>query len=177
MGALNAILSRWGFSWEGLRDNRRGEWWLLAQLALITAHGLPATPPPGDLGLDWPLGLGLLGWSVVALGLALAAQAFIHLGRNLTPLPEPLPHAALVTTGAYRRCRHPLYQAILMCSLGVGLALGSLLHLALLLALAVVLSGKAHLEESRLLELHPGYGAYREQTPAIVPGLPGLDWR
>ena len=26
------MFSDWGFSWGGWLDNRRGEWWLLAQL-------------------------------------------------------------------------------------------------------------------------------------------------
>ena len=55
------LLLRWGFSWQGLRDNRRGEWWLIAQLLLIAAHLLPATPPPLSLGLAWPPALALLG--------------------------------------------------------------------------------------------------------------------
>ena len=82
-----------------------------------------------------------------------------------------------MTTGAYGRCRHPLYQAILLCSLGVVLALGSLLHLALLLGLCAVLGGKARREERQLSQIHPGYAAYRAQVPAILPGLPWLDWR
>jgi protein-S-isoprenylcysteine O-methyltransferase Ste14 len=92
-------------------------------------------------------------------------------------LPDPKPGAALITSGAYGRCRHPLYQAILLCSLGVALALGSLLHLALLLGLCAVLGGKARREERQLLALHPEYSAYRAATPAIVPGFPWLDWR
>ncbi len=171
------LLSRWGFSWRGLRDNRRGEWWFLAQGALITAHLLPATPPPSDLGLAWPPALRLLGWSVFALGLVLAGQAALNLGPSLTPLPEPMQGAALVTNGAYSRCRHPLYQGVVLCSLGVTMALGSLLHLALLASLSALLSGKAHREERRLLELHPDYATYRANTPAILPGVPGLDWR
>ncbi|MFM7551149.1 MAG: methyltransferase family protein [Cyanobacteriota bacterium] len=170
-------LRQWGFSWQGLADNRRGEWWLLAQIGLIAAHLLPALPPPAQLGLAWPLALRLLGWSLFGLGLALAARGVFNLGASLTPLPDPLPGAALITSGAYGRCRHPLYQAMLMCSLGMAVALGSLLHLVLLLALAAVLSGKARREEHRLLELHPQYSTYRSATPAIVPGLPGLDWR
>lgn len=173
---LRERLTRWGFSWGGLRDNRRGEWWLIAQVALIAALLLPAMPPPLSLGLAWPPGLRLLGWSGVALGLGLAAQAVGSLGRSLTPLPEPMPTAPLVTSGAYGRCRHPLYQAMLLISLGLTLALGSLLHLALLLALAAVLSGKARREERRLLELYPDYDAYRATTPAILPAVPGLDW-
>ena len=174
---LARILERWGFSWQGLRTNSRGEWWLIAQLVLITAHLLPAFPAPQALGLHWPLALQLAGWGTLAIGLVLAAQAFFNLGPSLTPLPEPMPGAALITSGAYGRCRHPLYQAVLICSLGVALALGSLLHLGLLVALAVVLSSKARREESRLLELHGDYAGYRASTPAIVPGIPGLDWR
>ncbi len=171
------LLSRWGFSWQGLRDNRRGEWWLLAQLLLIAAQLLPATPAPTALGVVWPPALALLGWATLALGLLLAARAFVHLGASLTPLPEPMPGAALITSGAYGRCRHPLYQAILICSLGVTLALGSLLHLALLLGLALVLSCKARREERCLLQIHPDYAFYRARTAAILPGVPGLDWR
>ncbi|MFN7677581.1 MAG: methyltransferase family protein [Cyanobacteriota bacterium] len=177
MGALGARFRQWGFSWSGLRDNRRGEWWLLAQGVLIVAHLLPAVPPPSAFGLHWPLAARLLGWGVFALGVGWALRAFAALGPSLTPLPDPMPNAALVTSGPYGRCRHPLYQAVLVCSLGVTLALGSVLHLALLLALAVVLSGKAHREERRLLDLHPAYATYQATTPAIVPGVPGLDWR
>jgi protein-S-isoprenylcysteine O-methyltransferase Ste14 len=174
---IRARLHQWGFSWEGLADNRRGEWWLIAQLALIAAHLLPPTPAPAALGLVWPLALRVLGWGTLALGLGLAGQAVRGLGASLTPLPEPMDQAPLVTAGVYGRCRHPLYQAVLVCSLGVAVALGSGLHLALLVALSLVLRGKAHREERRLLELYPEYGAYRALTPAIVPHLPGLDWR
>jgi len=171
------LLGRWGFSWRGLIDNRRGEWWLVAQLLLLAAQLLPPRPRLASLGLAWPLALQGLGWAVFALGLALAARSLRTLGASLTPLPEPMAGAALVTSGAYGRCRHPLYQAMLIGVLGLSLALGSLLHLVLLLGLAVVLRGKAEREERRLLALHPGYAAYRAGTAAILPGVPGLDWR
>jgi protein-S-isoprenylcysteine O-methyltransferase Ste14 len=175
--ALAERLTAWGFSWAGLRDNRRGEWWLIAQMALILAHLLPATPSPVSLGLHWPLSLRLGGLALFALGLVLAGRGALNLGASLSPLPEPMPEAALVTTGAYGRCRHPLYQSLILCSLGVTVALGSLLHLALLLALIVVLGFKARREETGLCSLHPQYDAYRATTPAILPGLPWLDWR
>ena len=174
---LNERLQRWGFSWAGLGDNRHGEWWVLAQMLLIAAHLLPPEPPLAALGLAWPLALRLLGALTLLIGLALGAQGALNLGDSLSPLPEPIPGAPLVTAGAYGRCRHPLYQSLLVCSLGVVLLLGSLLHLALLLALAVVLASKAHWEERRLAALHPGYAAYCGITAAIVPGIPGLDWR
>ena len=174
---LTKKLAQWGFSWRGLGDNRHGEWWLIGQLSLIALHLLPPLPDPASFGIVWPLAMQLVGWSTFGLGLLLASQALFNLGPSLTPLPQPMAGAALITSGAYGRCRHPLYQAILLCSLGTVLALGSLLHLALLLALAVLLSGKAAREEQRLLQIHANYSAYRATTPAIIPWLPGLDWR
>ena len=170
-------LEGWQFSWAGWLDNRHGEWWLLAQILLIVAHLLPPWPAPGSLGFAWPLPIAAAGAALFFVGLILAGQAFRRLGANLTPLPDPKPGAELVISGAYARCRHPMYQAVLLCSLGVTLALGSLLHLALLLGLCAVLGGKARREERQLLLLHPGYAVYRAATPAIIPGLPWLDWR
>jgi protein-S-isoprenylcysteine O-methyltransferase Ste14 len=170
-------LEGWQFSWAGWLDNRHGEWWLLAQLLLIAANLFPPWPAPGSWGYAWPLPLAVAGALLFASGLALAAQAFWRLGASLTPLPDPKPGAALVTQGAYGRCRHPLYQALLLAELGVALALGSLFHLGLLLALAAVLGGKARREERGLLLRHPDYATYRSAVPAIVPGLPWLDWR
>jgi len=172
-----SVWRRWGLSWGGWLDNRRGEWWLLAQVALILAHALPPWPAPGSWGYAWPLPLALGGAVLLLVGLGLALQAFLGLGSSLTPLPEPMAGAALVTTGAYARCRHPLYQAVLLCSLGLTLALGSVLHLALLLGLCAVLGGKARREERALAAAHSEYSAYRAATPAIIPRLPWLDWR
>lgn len=172
-----SFAERWGLSWAGWLDNRRGEWWLLAQLLLIAAQLLPPWPAPGAWGYAWPLPLALIGLLVFCLGLLLAVQAFWRLGPSLTPLPEPIPGSALVVEGAYARCRHPLYQAVLLCALGVTLALGSLLHFGLLIALVVVLGGKARREERSLRLAHPAYAEYGRRTPAIFPGLPWLDWR
>ena len=174
---MPGLLRRWGMSWGGWFDNRHGEWWLLAQLALIAAHLIPSWPRHSDPASPWPMGLVILGGVLVVGGLGLAAQAFWQLGPSLSPLPEPMPGAPLVTTGAYSRCRHPLYQAVLICSLGVSLALGSGMHLVLFVALVALLGGKARREERSLDKAHPDYVAYRSATPAIIPGLPWLDWR
>ena len=170
--------SGWGLSWGGWLDNRRGEWWLLAQLLLIAAHLLPATPPVTAWGLTaWPAPLQLTGMLILLLALLLAARSLLSLGSSLTPLPAPRDDNQLIQHGAYSHCRHPLYRAVLLASLGVVIARGSLLHLMLLLALTAVLRGKARREEQGLAERHPDYRSYMESTPAIVPRLPGLDWR
>ncbi|WP_392349352.1 methyltransferase family protein [Parasynechococcus sp.] len=171
------MLKGWGLSWGGWLDNRRGEWWLLAQLTLITAHLCPAWPAHGQLGLTpWPLGLVITGVALLGYGAVLAVRAFLDLGDSLSPLPAVRDEHRLIVTGAYQRCRHPLYQAVLCCSLGVCIASGSGLHLALLLGLIGVLGGKARFEERDLRRRYPDYATYAQTTTAIVPKLPWLDW-
>ena len=172
------MFSGWGLSWGGWLDNRRGEWWLLAQLLLITAHLLPPWPTAADWGLEfWPRPVFIVGVMLLMSGLVVAAQASAALGSSLSPLPAAKQGNRLVCQGPYQRCRHPMYQAVLLCSLGVVLAFGSLLHLLLLLGLVAVLGGKARREERSLLQLHPDYATYRSTTPATAAGLPWLDWR
>ena len=172
---MGDLLRRWGFSPFGLISNRHGEWWLLAQLLLIAVMAVP--PVAGAAVPDWPWPLRLLGSITVLVGLVLVLMAFRDLGASLTPLPDPMPGAALKTEGSYRRCRHPLYQALLLTGLGWMLLLGSLQHLLLLGLLAGVLAGKARREEAQLLRRHPSYAGYAATTPAILAGVPGLDWR
>ena len=117
-----------------------------------------------------------MGALLVFAGLSLAIQAFLSLGSSLSPLPEPKQGNRLVCSGAYNRCRHPMYRAVLLCSLGVVIGVGSLLHLLLFLLLVMVLGGKARREERILLKLHPDYNGYRRSTAAIIPKLPWLDW-
>ena len=130
--------SGWGLSWGGWLDNRRGEWWLLAQLLLIAAHLLPASPPVTSWGLtawgltSWPRPLQLTGVLILLAALLLAARSLLALGASLSPLPAPRDDNQLIRNGAYGHCRHPLYRAVLMASLGVVIASGSLLHLMLL---------------------------------------------
>ena len=80
-----AWVRAWGFSWQGWLDNRRGEWWLLAQLLLIALDLLlPRWPqtwrwPPAAAG--W---LPLMGALVLLSGLLLALVAVLHLGESLS---------------------------------------------------------------------------------------------
>ena len=57
------------------------------------------------------------------------------------------------------------------------IALASLFHLLLFLALVSVLTGKARREERALLRMLPSYADYMKTTAAIVAHCPGLDWR
>ena len=176
-GFFKRMMSGWGFSWGGLIDNRRGEWWLFGQLFLIAAHLTPPFPGLEWVRFEWPLQLVFLGICLFFVGILIAIRAFFRLGPSLSPLPDPKPGAELVLIGSYEKCRHPLYQGLLISSFGVTLYLGSLVHLVLFISLAALLIGKARREERKLLIAHPGYKFYIAKTPAIISWLPFLDWR
>ncbi len=167
----------WEFSWKGLLDNRRGEWWLFGQILLVLAHLIKPWPTYDTLNDPWHVIGWVSGGGLLALGVVLASKSLINLGASLSPLPDPKHNNKLITTGAYSRCRHPLYQAMLICSLGVAVLLGSLIHCFLLYLLIWLLKGKAKREERMLKEMFPEYRNYISETPAIYEGISWLDWR
>ncbi|WP_320668011.1 methyltransferase family protein [Prochlorococcus sp. MIT 1307] len=175
--SLIHAFSGWGLNWKGIVDNQKGEWWLIGQLLFITAHIMPAWPSLHSFNLTWPKFLANFGVFIVLIGITLAARAFLSLGSSLSPLPEPKLGAKLVTINSYKRCRHPLYQGLLISSFGMIVTLGSIFHIVLFIGLCAILIGKAKREERQLIKRHSQYKNYLTNTPAIIAGLPCLDWR
>ncbi len=172
--SISLAFSGWGISWKGIVNNQQGEWWLIAQLAIIAAHLFPSWP---SLFLEnYPTIFKIFGISTFALGVLLSTRALIGLGPNLSPLPDPKPEASLITSGPYHNCRHPLYQALIISSAGLTIWLASMLHLLLFVCLCCTLRGKAMREERKLTVKHPDYETYLKHTPAIIPNFPFLDW-
>jgi len=167
----------WGFTWKGLLNNQKGEWWLFTQLVLLAGHLLPGWPKTTPAAPPITTCFSVAGSLFLSYGLALSIAAVFKLGASLSPLPDPKANARLITSGAYSYCRHPIYQALLMLSIGVTLLLQSILHLFLLMTLSAVLIGKAKREEKKLKVIHPKYSYYLSKTPAILPRVPLLDWR
>jgi protein-S-isoprenylcysteine O-methyltransferase Ste14 len=112
-----------------------------------------------------------IGLALFAVGLALAIWARLYIGRNwgmpMTRRQEP----ELVTTGPYRKVRHPIYSGIILALIGTALAT----TLYGLIA-AVILSGyftySATREEAFLAQEFPdAYPAYKHSTKMLIPFL------
>jgi protein-S-isoprenylcysteine O-methyltransferase Ste14 len=155
-------------AWHG----RRGELLVAIQFALFLAFVLvPRWNPwltPERLITTTPLRLALL------LVFGLIALVFGGLGSRslrpyLTPLPYPVDHSRLVTSGVYGLVRHPLYSSLLFAALGWVCYSLSLSHLALLVALFLFFDYKAGKEERWLTERHPDYPAYAARVRKFVP--------
>lgn len=88
---------------------------------------------------------------------------------NFNIAPEIKENASLITTGAYRYIRHPMYFSVLVMMLGVVVSKPSMLSLFAYVLLVVMLFLKAHKEETLWVEQSSEYGNYRQQTKRIIP--------
>ena len=174
---IKTILSRWGFSKEGLFQNTKGEWYLFSQILLILLHFIPPYPKIENIVLSINIFFIVIGLTISTQGLIIVIKAWIDLGDNLTPLPYPMNESSLVKNNSYKNSRHPLYKGILIISLGICIFSFSLIHLFLLISLAFILRTKALKEEERLKIKFPEYEEYIEEVPAIIKNIKYLDWR
>jgi protein-S-isoprenylcysteine O-methyltransferase Ste14 len=112
---------------------------------------------------------------IILLGLAglLAAGGLWSIGRQMSSQAEVRPDTELVTDGAFRVVRHPLYLSILLLWAGGTLALASWFMAVCTVALVPLFVARSRLEE-RILVRHFGdaYRAYMRDVPMLLPGWP-----
>ena len=168
------ILTDWGFTREGWRNNSRGEYLVLLQGALLAAFIiLPVYQLPGFkiestqlIYLSWIIA------SILSLsGLILIIKGLIDLGKNLTPLPYPREDGELVKTGIYGIVRHPLYSGLIFAAIGWTIFQISLSHLIATAILLIFFDIKSRREETWLVEKYPDYSEYRQRVKKLIPGI------
>ena len=122
----------------------------------------------GNLAVHSPV-LGAVGAVIFVAGIVFAVWARVILGRNwgmpMTEKSEP----ELVTSGPYRRVRHPIYTGLLAALLGTALVT-NLLGLAIVAILVAYFYYCAAVEEKNLTATFPtAYPAYRSTTKMLIP--------
>ena len=174
---IRSTLSGWGFSKEGLLNNKKGEWYVLLQIFIILLHLIPPYPRIRNIEFTTNIFFIITGLSISILGLLIVIKAFTDLGENLTPLPYPLNKSRLIKNNSYKYVRHPIYKGLILVSLGICIISLSLIHLSLLISLTYMLKIKA-LKEERMLKIKfPEYQEYIKEVPAIFKNIRYLDWR
>ena len=168
------ILTDWGFTREGWRNNSRGEYLVLLQGALLAGFAiLPVYQLPG-LKIQSTQLLALT-WSVASIlglgGLILIIKGLIDLGKNLTPLPYPIENGELVQTGIYGIVRHPLYSGLILAAFAWTIFQLSLSHLIATAILLIFFDIKASREEAWLSEKYSEYSEYRQRVKKLIPGV------
>lgn len=120
--------------------------------------------PPREV----PAPVSLLATLLVLGGTVFAIYAALSLGRSLSMLPEA---RRLVTGGAYRFVRHPLYLGEALALLGATMQSLSPLALALIAVQSMFQLERMKNEERVLQSVFPNYRAYAATTARLVPGL------
>ncbi|HEX7043448.1 MAG TPA: isoprenylcysteine carboxylmethyltransferase family protein [Burkholderiales bacterium] len=147
----------------------RGGWWVAAQALVLLAALVLAPATRAAAGFD--RAAQFLGVLLVLGGVALAAAGLRALGSALSPYPRPRADAELVTRGAYRYVRHPIYSGIVLAVFGWALAWLSVPGLVFGVAVALFFDRKAAREEAWLCERYPEYAAYARRVRRFVPGV------
>ena len=116
------------------------------------------------LSNDVPLYVRLV---ILGLGLVTAVYLFMS-GHSVTHREQR--HSGVVSTGAFRYVRHPLYLASILSYFGLSISPASLFSLALLVVIFVFHNYIASYEE-KLLEASFGkeYRIYKKRTGKWVP--------
>ncbi|HAM26961.1 MAG TPA: isoprenylcysteine carboxylmethyltransferase family protein [Microbacteriaceae bacterium] len=140
---------------------------VFAQVLLLAALVLL---PHGAL---WAANAGVVAVSIVlgVVGVVLAVVGVASLGPALTASPIPRKHAPLVTSGVYGLVRNPIYAGLMAGGLGLVLFGASGWHIAVWVALVLLLSAKTRWEERMLVAEHPEYPGYAARVGRFVPGV------
>jgi len=151
--------------------NARGEWYVIAQIALFALVALGPLLP--DAALDLPAGLRIAligaGLGLLSIGGVLALVGMLALGNNLSILPHPKAGAELVESGPYALVRHPIYSGVILGAIGWALLFRSPVTLLLALALFVFFDVKSRREERWLARTFPRYSAYQRRVRKLIP--------
>ena len=105
-----------------------------------------------------------VGFLIIIIAFIILLVAIKDLGRNLSPLPSPINNSNLVTTGAYRFTRHPMYYSLIFISFGVFIIKLSIYYLFLLLSLGLIIKFKIALEDQYLNNKYKNYLLYKNEV-------------
>ena len=121
--------------------------------ALIAAFAWLSNPSMASMAVGVP---------IAVLGLLLRAWAAGHLAKN----------QSLSTGGPYANTRNPLYLGTALTAAGLVIASRDLALAALFVVVfAGVYLPVIELEEQHLRTLFPGYAAYADRVPKLLPSL------
>ena len=114
------------------------------------------------------LGLQVPGLILCVFGAAWLIWTDAYLSRQFRNLHR----RSMMCSGPYRFVRHPRYAGIMLSSIGISLALASVIGLALAVGWFVVNVKRVHLEDLHLRELFGAeYEAYAARTARFLPGI------
>lgn len=116
----------------------------------------------------YPFYLSMLGFVIGFIGVSFSIWALSHLKRSFGLRAAV---RTLVTSGPYRRIRHPLYLGEIIHVLGIAILSATPAGFWLLIPSVALQVARAKIEERKFLRTLPEYAAYRARTGFLWPRL------
>ncbi len=112
----------------------------------------------------------VFGISIFILGLLIGLWAIDHNKRdNFNIQPNLKDGCQLITTGAYRYIRHPMYTSVITMMFAILVSTPTLIELFFFITLIAVLVMKAKREERLWCGHDEAYINYKKQTKLFIP--------
>ena len=134
------------------------------QLLLFAAYVLPLKL----YEIQLPEWLRYSGLFVLSLAVLFGVVAVLQLNTKLSPFPSPVADGKLITIGAFRFSRHPMYTALLFSGFGYALYNISLYQLLITGFLFLLFYYKSDYEETLLMRKYPEYNTYKKSTRRFI---------
>ena len=142
-------------------------------LAWFQPPGRPFLPPVGALSGRFEIVLAAFTIALAAGSVWLTASAVRTLGKQWAVAARLLEGHKLITEGAYRHVRNPIYTAMLGMLIATGLAMHH--WTASIVAVFLFTLGLVIRVRSEEKLLHAAFGKefedYAERVPAVLPGI------
>ena len=112
-------------------------------------------------------------WSgviITVVGMALEFSTQLNLGKNYSTTLHISEGQSLVTSGPYRYVRHPMYTALIMVGVGIGILSTSWYFLIPFIATGIVVAFRIRREEEAMIEkFGDEYIQYAQVTGRFFP--------
>ena len=132
----------------------------------------------GFLLLPFPVWLRWAGFSLGIVSLGVWSCTQVALGKEWSPQLQLREQHHLVTTGPYRRVRHPLYTAMFGYSASLGLVTANWFFVAFAVVAIVFTFARVPKEERMMIgEFGEEYREYMQRTGRFLPKWSGLTTR
>lgn len=126
---------------------------------------------PRFYSYDLPEFWAWIGAFISFVGLLFFTISILNLGRALSPYITPSLKGTLITTGVYKKIRHPQYLGILLILLGLTFVFMDVSKVFMFIIALVFFHKKAIAEEKLLLISYPSYKTYKSKTGMFWPKM------
>jgi protein-S-isoprenylcysteine O-methyltransferase Ste14 len=116
--------------------------------------------------------VGIIGLIFCGVGVTIACWSRVQLGKNWSLSVQQKENHELISSGAYKIVRHPIYTGLLLMFFGTSIIVGDWRGL---IAVAIITASfwvKLRKEEQWLIEVFGDeYVEYKNRTNALIPWL------